>query len=400
MRETMRAYGNGLDLRFRKEHYDRLKQCSANGEEGIKEWNEWRRQNPSIDICLDRADLRGCDLKDANLMHGSVDFMTEDETVEFSGEVYLREAKLEDLKGRRTRFSRAHLERTWWTWAKLEECDFASAHLTEAQLDVCDLDRCDFSDAILRNVSFTASSLRGAKLMHSDLRGCSARGVITDGATIIWECLVDKETDFTGVGLDGIRIDPGTKQALEHAVRRINWERWYRVGKPDYAFPRETRREQQQRKVRETCRCVLTSPVRLFWMFSDYGKSTGRIVAAFVILSLLFAAIYANLACWFPPGVVSNLQVERHLPLWHYFLLLIARPVYFSVVTMTTLGFGDMYANAMSIWGHILLVVQVLLGYLLLGALVTRFAVLFSAGGPAGRFAEGGDRSEDREEAS
>jgi hypothetical protein len=53
---------------------------------------------------------------------------------------------------------------------------------------------------------------------------------------------------------------------------------------------------------------------------------------------------------------------------------------------MTTLGFGDMYANAQSIWGHILLSLQVILGYVLLGALVTRFAVLFTAGGPAGRF--------------
>ena len=32
---------------------------------------------------------------------------------------------------------------------------------------------------------------------------------------------------------------------------------------------------------------------------------------------------------------------------------------------------------------------QVILGYVLLGALVTRFAVLFTAGGPAGRFSKG-----------
>jgi hypothetical protein len=30
----------------------------------------------------------------------------------------------------------------------------------------------------------------------------------------------------------------------------------------------------------------------------------------------------------------------------------------------------------------------VILGYVLLGALVTRFAVLFTAGGPAGRFSK------------
>ncbi len=34
------------------------------------------------------------------------------------------------------------------------------------------------------------------------------------------------------------------------------------------------------------------------------------------------------------------------------------------------------------------LMLQVILGYVLLGALVTRFAVLFTAGGPAGKFSD------------
>ena len=59
---------------------------------------------------------------------------------------------------------------------------------------------------------------------------------------------------------------------------------------------------------------------------------------------------------------------------------------------MTILGLGDMYANAHSLirglFGHALLAFQVILGYVLLGALITRFAVLFTAGGPAGKFAD------------
>ena len=47
--------------------------------------------------------------------------------------------------------------------------------------------------------------------------------------------------------------------------------------------------------------------------------------------------------------------------------------------------------------GHILLTIQVILGYVLLAALVTRFAVLCTAGGPAGTFAEEkGQKTEDR----
>jgi hypothetical protein len=37
---------------------------------------------------------------------------------------------------------------------------------------------------------------------------------------------------------------------------------------------------------------------------------------------------------------------------------------------------------------RIFLALQVTLGYVLLGALVTKFAVLFTAGGPAGKFAD------------
>lgn len=49
---------------------------------------------------------------------------------------------------------------------------------------------------------------------------------------------------------------------------------------------------------------------------------------------------------------------------------------------MTTLGFGGMHANPDRPWGHIALIIQVLIGYILLAALVTRLAVLFRGSGP------------------
>lgn len=64
------------------------------------------------------------------------------------------------------------------------------------------------------------------------------------------------------------------------------------------------------------------------------------------------------------------------------------RAFYFSVVTMTTLGFGDMYAEKGSMAGHILLMLQVLLGYVFLGALVTRFGVLLNSGVVLCKFAK------------
>ena len=138
--------------------------------------------------------------------------------------------------------------------------------------------------------------------------------------------------------------------------------------------------------------------VSYFWKISDYGLSTRTIIATFLKWTLVFALIYYLwgavdfylLNVTDHPGIVSELFVLSDTKEAVSAFLVPFRALYFSVVTMTTLGFGDMYANAHGFWrgffGSLLLVIQVILGYMLLGALITRFAVLFNAGGPAAKF--------------
>ena len=109
-----------------------------------------------------------------------------------------------------------------------------------------------------------------------------------------------------------------------------------------------------------------------FWWVSDYGRSTVRIIVIFFVLAVLFAGIYY---C-FPDCL--TVRGEKLTSFLH--------AIYFSIVTMTTLGFGDIYANPKSPAGQILLIFHVLLGYILLAVLVTRLAVLFTADGPAIEF--------------
>ena len=139
----------------------------------------------------------------------------------------------------------------------------------------------------------------------------------------------------------------------------------------------------------------------LFWQLSNYGRSTKRIFVWFFALAFSFGFIYYFLGVvdyfldfhflWlvigYPdnnfhePGIIANLFAVNG----NHFdnaLLVLVRSIYFSIVTMTTLGFGDVYANPDSYWGHAFLAFQVVLGYITLGALITRFAVLFSSSGP------------------
>ncbi len=256
-------------------------------------------------------------------------------------EIWLEGAKLED----------AHLENAKLEKAHLEGAELVGAHLEGAKL----------IESHLEGADLCVAHLEDANLNIADLEGADFTAAFVNSATSILGCSIDRETDFREVSLDTIRIKQETKQLLEYNIRRMNWDEWYK-GHPKLKW--------------------LVKP---FWLMSDYGLSTGRIIVTFFALAFVFANIYYHWGRIAPPGIVNNLFVDRNGIEVQWWLVPL-RTLYFSIVTMTTLGFGDMYANAQSILGHLLLMLQVILGYALLGALVTRFAVLFTAGGPAGSY--------------
>jgi uncharacterized protein YjbI with pentapeptide repeats len=363
--------------RFSQEQYDILKRCSD--KKDMTEWNEWRKEHNDEEILLEGAHLEGAHLGGVPDDGGPFEDAPREgahlEGAELEGAhlegAYLCIAHLEHagLNG-------AHLEGANLIGAYMEDASLTGAHLENvnlygAHLEVAILWRAHLEDArlllthlegtILWMAHLEGAHLVGAKLQHTDF----SRAIV-NGSTLVWECAVNRETKFQGVGLGNIRIRPQDRQLLECNIRRMNWEEWYK----------------------ENSR--LKWLVKPFWWISDYGISTKRIIATFFILTFIFAFIYYLFGRITPPGIVDNLFVDKYgvdIQWW----LVPLRALYFSVVTMTTLGFGDMFANAHSIWGHILLSIQVILGYVLLGALVTRFAVLFTVGGPAGRFADDND---------
>jgi hypothetical protein len=307
------------ERRFSEEQYDMLRWCSARKD--VTEWNLWRKEGyPNKDILLEGARLQRAHLKGAFLNTGL--------NSGFSGEVYLEGAK------------------------------FHGAHLEDA----------DLSDANLQGAKFLGAHLNGVDLRCTRLQGADFSRAIIDGGTLIWQCEIDRKTKFEGVGLDGARIYPETKQLLEYNIRRMNWEEWYKQHK------------------------ILKWPVWLFWLMSNYGLSTGRIIITFFVLAIAFACIYYVWGMIAPPGIVDYLFVDGNGVGVVWWLVPI-RAIHFSVVIMTV-GFTNMHANAHSMWAHILVSLQMILGFVLLGALVTRFAVLFTAGGPAGKFADENKKEE------
>jgi len=338
-------------LRCDLDQYERLKHCSD--KKDMTEWNEWRRGSDD-DILLEGAGFSHLYLKGIELCSGhSRDPKRHVIRLGYFGKVYLKGA------------------------------GFTSSNLQEANLSLADLEDTSFVEARLERAHFEKSNLKKANFLHAAV----------DGSTLFWDCKINKYkrkenfTDFSGVAINSARIDPSTKQLLEYNIRRKNWEVWYWADKSKKPFDRiETKKERCLRICQVASRLTCTFPIRLFWTMSCYGISTWRIIIWFLAFVVIFAIIYYLWGLIAPPGILDYLFMDGNgvkVASW----LVPIRAIHFSVVVMTV-GFTNMHANAHSVWAHILVSLQMILGFVLLAALVTRFAVLFTAGGPAGEFAD------------
>jgi|GEM_PF-3888090 len=261
-----------------------------------------------------------------------------------------------------------------------------------------------FQGVDLKNANFEQAVLKGIYFTESHLGGANFEAAIVDGETLIWDSTINQDTDFTGVGLDSARIEPSLKESLKANIRRRQWQSWY--DEADYR--------------QKLINCLLIKP---FWMLSDYGSSTKRIAQWFWWLAIGFAFVY-----WFygildqfffyyditatsdfariahalqsleysdflnilkgghgvNPGFIDNLFGEMTADGYvsHDPWMVPIRALSFSIVVMTPLEFGNMHVNPGSVVGHVLLLLQVLISYVLLCAIVTRFSVLFNGAGP------------------
>jgi uncharacterized protein YjbI with pentapeptide repeats len=342
----------GQSRRCNKWQSKYLKLCSREGDKGITRFNDWHRKHFNKEIELEGEDFSHLYLKGIELGWGHPgDPKRHVIRLGYFGKVY--------LKG--TGFTASNLQSASFSLANLEDTSFVDARLEGAHFEKCNLKKASF--------------------LHATV----------DGATLFWECEINKYrrkgdfTDFSGVALDSTRIDHSTKQLLEYNIRRKNWDKWFRGENAKKQFGKiETKPERWIRKGRTTARLVLTLPIRWFLSISSYGIRTWPIAVWFIVFAYVFALLY-----WlWPNTVMVNCCVGDIRGFWH--------ALYFSVVTMTTLGFGDIAANPDSWAGQTLLMIQVILGYVLLGALVTRFAVLFTAGGPAGKFADEKEKEDEK----
>jgi len=270
-----------------------------------------------------RARLRGVNFADADLTGA-----------EFTG-ADLREACFEranaaqagfgmaDLRG--ARFFEANLQHASFSKANLEKADLRCAHLTEAKLREANLRKADFSNAQLIRAELSLADVKGAAFNNADLRGARLR-VLRNFHRASW------------IGVD---------------IRDVNFAGAYRLRRfiIDQNFLKEFRESGP-----------LAAAAYFLWKITS---NCGRSMALWFLWILFFSLAF---------GIAYQLAGVDYgdYPTW-------LSPFYYSVVTLTTLGYGDVVPKTPT--AQAIAMLEVMVGYLMLGGLLSIMSNKFARRG-------------------
>jgi uncharacterized protein YjbI with pentapeptide repeats len=277
------------------------------------------------------ADLSGADLSGATLFKATcvgISLMGANlQGAEFSG-ADLSRGNLQDAKAARVglgmaclqdaRLFSTHLEEATLTKADLQGADVRCAVLKGARIREADLRKADFTAAELKGADLSLSRLDGAAFNNADLRDTRLRAIAGF-----------EEAEWLGADIRDINF-AGAYRMRRHIVdENYLWEfkeasGWNRT-------------------------------VYHIWnVTSDCGRSIARWCVWILVLILLFAWAYSVTGVSFGDGSA------------------LVGSLYYSVVTLTTLGYGDIVPRTSP--ARILAMIQVFMGYLMLGGLLSIFA--------------------------
>ncbi|MFT7677651.1 MAG: hypothetical protein ACI8QC_001634 [Planctomycetota bacterium] len=276
------------------------------------------------------------------------------------------------------------------TGASLERCDFTNARLNQTLMKGASLgdsifDGAQMQGAILEGADLSGASLVRARMSQADLRAIEAYDASFDGATMLavrldsanleaaslvgaqvvgarligtnlrGADLTDADLQLShvkGACFDGCRVDG----ALMHSVHNYDKASWLGLDLRQVDFTgaymlRSFILDQNYLEEFRTTSPSHAAVYRLWKVSSDCGRSLVR--WGIVTLGLVLSFAWMLSLC--------DVDYGPHQT--------ILSPLYMSVVTLTTLGYGD--ALPVSVAAQMVVMAEVITGYMLLGGLLS-----------------------------
>ncbi|MDH3767409.1 MAG: pentapeptide repeat-containing protein [Gammaproteobacteria bacterium] len=275
------------------------------------------------------ADISGADLTSAELFHS-----------DFSGAIMSRV----DLE--RAFLINANLSLAYLNGANLTGAHLSGANLTSARLNNAHLSSADLSDTRLND-----SDLRGANLEDSDLSNADLQGADLTGANLNGAIL--SSADFSDANITGIQFNE-TETCKDIQISAAHGNAMFKRYAQDQAYVEEYK---------------VNRPWRYFlWKYSsNCGRSLSLWVFWCAFIAFSFSLIFHFHLGGNESFVLTELAKEPGYDPRDW-----APMLYYSVVTFTTLGFGDIVPRTQEAAWWIM--AEVVMGYFMLGGLITILA--------------------------
>jgi len=282
------------------------------------------------------ADLTGAILTGANFsqadLRGANLYKTNIEKCEFLG-ADMTGATISESKGDYAGFGNVKL-----AGANLFHSSFIGSTFTRADLSGADLRTVNLKDSRLRDANLGNAAFTRANLQNCDLAGSSVAGASFN------------DVDFQNASL---KLLKGYREAswIGSDIRNVDFHGAYLIRRyvMDENYLHEFRNQSRWHEI-----------LFMIWsVTSDCGRSFGRWAVFVICITLVFAFLYTQVDINYGPHEKSFFT-----------------SFYFSVVTITTLGYGEI--QPISVAAKILSILEVTLGYCSLGGLLSLFATKMS----------------------
>ncbi len=307
---------------------------------------------------LIHADLRDANLREASLARANLllaDFTGADlKQADLSAVTFSSDKALGELR-RGPRFKDADLQHANLSQAYCYLSDFSGANLASAMLTGAMLERANLSHNDLTGIDFVGANLAYANLHGSDLSGADFADADLEHANLQAAKLSD--ADVSGASLRSANLADAQVDGIEYD--RATLFRGIRVSSC-YGSSRFRRFAQDQDYIEEFKESHLYS--YYLWLgLTDCGRSMLRAVWWSIGLVMVFGIIFYML------GETAFDITHKETMGWNLFT-----SVYYSVVTFTTLGYGDI--SPRTPLAATVVMIEVVVGYFMLGILISILA--------------------------
>lgn len=347
------------------------------------------------DVELINANLTGADLSGADLGYpdlsevkpSDIGLSTED----------LNDSGLPEMNPSDIGLSGAILVGADLSDANLQDADLSGVDLTKADLPGADLREADLPRANLRGADLRGANLQGADLSEAGLRQATLDTVglnettlrnveVNEGTTArppsLWEQEADEAAEsglFARTGFRRLRAlrraqsDPDTLQKAEQQYRRI--ERLYRENdlRPNLTLAIQEKHARRKRALAEENHTQWLRRTFSRWVLGD-GLRIRPILGVMGVVIMACTLAYPLVG--FEDGTLATSATETSTVEYEMFppslsletAVTLARSLYLSTITFSTLGYGDLFPTG---WARAIATAESFIGALSLAYLVS-----------------------------